>query len=128
VTLDEVIEASPVAILDDEYHVSRVDHFPPDGDCFAAISDGTEITLIASSGHPAIAASSEREGPFRALRLEVAVPFGAPGFVAAATTALAQAGVNVFLISTFSFDYVLVKAHDVDAALGALGDRGFPIA
>jgi hypothetical protein len=125
-TLDEVIGASPVRALDEEYYVAKVGQ-PPEANYFAAISDGTETTVIASADHGSLTDSLEREGPFRALRLEVAVPFGAPGFVAAATTALAQAGVNVFLISTFSFDYVFVKAVDLDAALSALAARGFPL-
>ena len=50
------------------------------------------------------------------------------GFIAAATGACAACGINVFVLSTFSYDYLLVAVADRDATLTALAGRGFPIA
>ena len=127
-TLEEVIQASPVRVLEGSYSVLRVSTIPSTVNYFAAVSDGSEVTIVVPADDAATLDASNAEGPFRMLRLEIAAPFAAPGFIAAATTALAQAGVNVYVLSTFSFDYVLVKAHDLKAAVTALGARRFPIA
>lgn len=67
------------------------------------------------------------EGPFTVIRLEISLSFGAPGFIAAATTACAGAAINAFMLSTFSYDYLLVPAEDETAALAALSGAGFPV-
>lgn len=71
-------------------------------------------------------AGQDGPGPLRRDPPRDQPPFGAPGFVARATTACAEAGVNVFVLSTYSFDYVLVPEPDRQAALDALTRAGFP--
>ena len=62
------------------------------------------------------------------IRLEISLSFQAPGFIAAATGACAAVGINVFVLSTFSYDYLLVPIADREATLTALRTRGFPVA
>ncbi len=48
--------------------------------------------------------------------------------IAAATSALAATGINVYVVSTFSLDYVYVREEDAERSLQALAARGFPAA
>ncbi|HTQ69652.1 MAG TPA: ACT domain-containing protein [Solirubrobacteraceae bacterium] len=126
-TLEEVIAASPARLLDDTFFVLRTDRGQHEVGCFAVVADGHEVTLIVSQRQDANMSGADREGPFLAIRLEIATPFGAPGFIAAATGALADSGLNAFVISTFSYDYIFIRVTDRDAALSALSGRGFPV-
>lgn len=132
--LDAIIAASPVRVLPELVRVIRQDHDAEvrmgSGD-LCVVRDDVETTLVTSSADRLAAARADGrpdEGPFAVLRLEISVPFEGPGFIAAATAACAAVGINTYVISTFSFDYVLVAATDREAALVALTARGFPIA
>lgn len=46
--------------------------------------------------------------------------FSMIGVVASLVTPLAEAGINIFVISTFDTDYMLVKENELDKALAAL--------
>jgi hypothetical protein len=55
------------------------------------------------------------------------MPFTLVGVVASLTVPLANAGVSVFVLSTFDTDYVLVKATDLDRAITALRAAGHTV-
>jgi putative acetyltransferase len=68
------------------------------------------------------------ERGWRCLRVAGTMPFSLVGVVASLTTPLANAGVGVFVLSTFDTDYLLVKAEDLEKALSALrGADGEPL-
>jgi hypothetical protein len=56
-----------------------------------------------------------------------AMPFSIIGVVAALTTALAEAGISVFVVSTFDTDYLLVKQKDWAKSLDVLRRAGYAI-
>jgi hypothetical protein len=129
-TLATVIASSPAVPTGDTVYVFRgrnPEALGP-GD-LAIIQDVTEVTVVTSSPTRIAAAQARQEGiegPFAVIRLEISQSFGAPGFVARATGACAEAGINVFVLSTYSYDYVLVPQPDLPGALAALGSAGFP--
>ncbi len=129
-TLESVIASSPVVSTGQVVYVFPADAPEPlgPGD-LAVVQDGMEVTIVTSSPERMEAArigGRGIQGPFAVIRLEISLSFGAPGFVARATSACAEAGVNVFVLSTYSFDYVLVPESDLETALGALTRTGFP--
>jgi hypothetical protein len=131
-TLEVVITSSPARIMPGRWYVVRVtDGVLTLGEHDLALSrDATEVTLVTSDEERVEAArrrGTPPVGPFALLRFEIIVPFQAPGFIAAAATANADAGVNIYVISTFSYDYVLVADDDVSTATAALRRRGFPV-
>jgi hypothetical protein len=127
--LREVIAASPVRELPASYWWVRVDAPSPSAAHLAVVTDGVETTVVTSDRETVERGPyDETEGPFACFRLEISVPFGGPGFIAAATSACAARGLNVCVISTFSFDYLFVPLPDRDAGIAALRDAGFPIA
>lgn len=127
--LGNVIATSPVRLMASPYWVVRTKEATLSRAHLAVINDGVETTVVTSDEDMAERLeTSEMEGPFACFRLEVSLSFGAPGFIAAATSACATRGLNVFVISTFSFDYLLVPLFDQVAAFDALVHAGFPIA
>ena len=69
----------------------------------------------------------QAERDFRALGVEGPLSFSAVGVLASIAQPLAQAGVSIFVISTFDTDYVLVPQTKVDAAVSALRSAGHAI-
>jgi hypothetical protein len=61
-----------------------------------------------------------REDGWRALRVEGPLDFSWVGIVAALSRVLAEAGVSIFVLSTYDTDYLLVRETDVDRASDAL--------
>jgi hypothetical protein len=59
--------------------------------------------------------------------VEGSLEFDQVGVLASLVEPLAQAGVSVFAISTFSTDYLLVKQSQLDQALAALEKVGHSI-
>ena len=55
------------------------------------------------------------------------MPFVAKGFLAKVTNTIADKGLNVLIVSTFSNDYALVKEETHKIAIEVLKDIGFPI-
>jgi hypothetical protein len=123
--LEEVIRSSPVLIHARRLAVARLPVNAPDcPGAFAVIRDANETTIIAETGH--LPETDCVEDDFLLFEFVVAKPFGAPGFVSAITSALAAHGINVFPVSTYSRDYVLIKSSDYFPASEALVARGFP--
>ena len=83
-----------------------------------------ELSIVCDAGR--VPATVQAEPGWRAIQLVGPVPFATVGVVARIATPLAAAGVGLFLISTFDTDYVLVKAVDLERAVGALRAAGWP--
>lgn len=127
--LGQVIATSPVYSIPGSHWVIRldVDRAVPSG-CFCAVQDGEETTVICREEELPKFVGCEMRGPFALLQCRVAVPFEAPGFLARIASTLAEKQVSVFIVSTFSFDYVLVSGDERDTAIELLRAAGFPTA
>lgn len=78
-----------------------------------------ELSIVApNAGIPPEISPCERG--YRALRVKGTLDFNLVGVLAHLTARLADAGIPVFVISTFDTDYLLVKEQDLDAALRTL--------
>ena len=128
--LEKVISASPIEAVRGPFYVVQLDpETPPPLDAICMFWDHNETTAIVTpqAGEFLDPLDEQRKvGPFGLLRLRVAAPFVARGFIAAVTTALADESINVYLMSTFSFDLALVRSELLDEAVAALIRRGFP--
>ena len=67
------------------------------------------------------------EGGWRALKLEGPIPFEQTGVLRSLISPLADAGVEIFAISTFDTDYVLVKAAKLECTIETLRAAGHTI-
>ncbi|MEU1847921.1 ACT domain-containing protein [Streptomyces sp. NPDC019990] len=123
--LDEVIASSPYELADSTFWMVRSEDAAADaGTRWGDFDDGLENTRVIASPKPP-AGEDDLYGPLRAFRLRVSKPFAAPGFLAAACTAVADRDIAVLVISTFTYDYVFVRAERVADAEAALRERGF---
>jgi uncharacterized protein len=91
----------------------------------ALVRTPQEVTIVCAErfAPPGIKA----EPGWRALQVEGPLEFNQVGVLASLAEPLAQAGVSIFAISTFSTDYILVKQSQLDQALQALEQAGHGI-
>ena len=92
---------------------------------FVGVTD-EEISLVCPT-ESVPAGTLEREDGWRAFRIEGELDFLLVGILAQVSSALAEAGVPIFAVSTCNTDYVLVKAEHLARALEALVDAGFEV-
>ena len=117
--------------FDGEYAVARLDARASvplwiAGPGFVTLSrTPDELSIVAPADRVPEDVRAERG--WRLFRIEGPIPFETVGVAAGITTALAGAGISLFLISTFDTDYVMVKAEMLAAALGALRAAGFVV-
>jgi len=125
--LQQVIHDSPVVVHPGRYAYLRAETAPPTGEHFLVCTDEHEITVVTPESRVHDCPHSAIEHWFRLIEFRVTVPFEAPGFLAAISTALASAGLNILIVSTFGRDYVLLRENDIETGLQALKQLGFGI-
>jgi len=88
------------------------------GERFATVDEGDETTVISPAAGP------KANGPYACLTMG---PFDLSlvGILARASSALADAGIPVFVISTYRYDHILVPLGRQDEAVRALLREGF---
>jgi hypothetical protein len=77
-----------------------------------------ELSIVCAQD--AVPAGVRCEPSWRCLRVAGTLDFAAIGVLASLVNPLAEAGVSVFVVSTFDTDYLLVKEHDFERACAAL--------
>ena len=83
-----------------------------------------EMTVVAEASAVPAEASADLTDAWRCLRISEVFDFSVPGILASVLAPLAGAGVGIFAASTYSTDYVWIRAADVPAALSALTAAG----
>ena len=79
-----------------------------------------ELSIVADQELVPVEIKSERN--WAAMRVQGQLDFALIGILAKLTSALAEAKISCFAISTFDTDYILVKDESVNAAEEALGN------
>lgn len=119
-----------LSLLSDAYAVCRLPpdapvEPPPPGSFALLVRAAEETTLVCPADQAP--KDAEIESGWRCFGIEQSFDFGVPGILASVLSPLAQAGVGIFATSTFSTDYVLVKAADLDRAVSALRKAGHAV-
>jgi hypothetical protein len=96
-----------------------------DDGLFASICGPDGNTIVCRYGLEPIQADIERG--WRAMQLEEAMGFVEVGVIASLVGPLAAAGVAVFVISTFSTDWILIKEAAVGLATETLRSTGHEV-
>jgi len=126
-SLDDIIRSSPVIVHPDRYAYLAVDQLPAGGDHLMVYAHGGDRTVVTREELVPSVPHVACESWFRLLECLTSTPFESPGFLARITDAIASAGLNVLIVSTFSRDCALVRQQDLDTALDALRAIGFEI-
>ena len=86
----------------------------------------SELSVVCAEDR--VPAGVRHVGGYRALAVRGPLDFALTGIVSGLTSALAGAGVGVFVISTFDTDLVLVPQERLDDAVAALRGAGHEVA
>jgi len=95
---------------------------PLDAGLWIGVAARDETTLVCPERH--VPKGVAGKAGWRAFKIEQVFDFSVPGILASVLQPLAAAGIGIFATSTFSTDYVLVKASDLERAVGALRAAG----
>lgn len=114
-------------VLDDELTVCKVENFSQvdidDSPCFIASLEDERSLVCRTSSVPGN--TTDREDGWRAMRVSGTLDFGLVGIISKISSVLADAGVPVFIVSTFDTDYILVRSGVLDRAASALESAGY---
>jgi len=83
-----------------------------------------EISLVCETAHKPANATACEVG-WRALKISGILDFGMVGVIAKIAGLLAEAGISIFVISTYNTDYVLVKAEKLADCVQVLEGAGY---
>ena len=75
-----------------------------------------ELSLVCESAYVPSDAIAIEAG-WKAFRVAGTLDFGLIGIVANITQVLAEAGISVFVVSTYNTDYIFLKSKDFDKGL-----------
>lgn len=124
--LKKIIETSSLILHEGEFVYAKVKIAPQTGNHFLISQDANEITVITRKENveelDLIAKSNERS------LLEIQFLPDSPdasGFLAVVSSALAENGISISVVSTYSKDYIFVQKKDTEKATQALTKLGF---
>jgi hypothetical protein len=121
--LQTFLEKSAYRIAPDRYcYLKTV--APPTGPHFAVIVDEEECTVITTEQRGSLIDKHDERGGFRLIGIKPSIPFEGVGFLAAIAGAVAEQGLNILVVSTFSKDYILVPEEELSLAEAALRGLG----
>lgn len=118
-TLEEILSSSTYQVSKEQFSVAKVDSTCPFEKCFLVTKDEIETTVIYNQ-EQSINGILEEKRDYVLIAINVALPFYAPGFIAAVSSALAEKGISVLVVSTYSRDYFLVHKSNEDSAVSIL--------
>jgi hypothetical protein len=122
----EFLQGGTVSVSAETYAVCRTDNPPPSA--FATVQDGRETTVVVETAALDDLDATAVEADWHRLTFEMELPFELVGFLATVTTALAEAGVSVFVISSFATDHVFVPVEECPRAVETLDRLGCRVA
>ena len=117
-------------VLDARLSVCKFDALPPglpDKGFYSITRAGDEVSVVCETGASCDGASAREDG-WRAFKVRGPLDFGLVGILAKISSALADADVPLFALSTFDTDYILVKEENLEAAIAALRNSGCNVA
>ena len=124
--LQEVIESSEIVMHPGRYAYLRCAARLA-GDHFLVAQDSDEVTVVTEESRVSEVAHSDSTRCFKVLEDRVSRPFTATGFLAKITQTVAEQGLNVLVVSTYSKDYILIREESADVVIDALKHVGFAV-
>ena len=123
----------PLEVLNDRLAICRSDKDEPvpkwakspPGEFFSVTRTKDELSIIIANARAPREAKCERD--WRLLMVKGPLDFNLVGIIAGLSGTLADGGVSIFALSTYDTDYIMVKHADLDRALAALRQAGYPV-
>lgn len=121
----KIISNSTFEIQPGIYVYAMVHSMPESDEHFLVSKDDDEITVVTKAEYVKKLKLIERnKDDYCLIALNVSVPFYSVGFLATVSTAFAEKGHNILIVSTYSKDYVMVRndlRKDAEKILLSLG-------
>lgn len=93
--------------------------------CFAGKTDEEYSLVCMTEKTPANVL--ERDGGWKAFRIEGVLDFSLIGILSKISGLLAENGISIFAVSTYNTDYILTKKENFSKAMDVLSDAGYTI-
>lgn len=124
--IDKIIKQSSFTVHRGRYIYAKVSKAPAIANHFLVSKDKNEITVVTKEENLKELDLIEKNKDFYSLiELKVSVPFYAIGFLATVSNAIAEEGMNILFVSTYSKEYALVRIEHADKAIKKLLSLGF---
>lgn len=124
--LGSVIAASWFTVDKAEYVYASVSKVTDAEKHLLVVRDGTEITVATDAKNlPLRDCLHVNKEKWKLINIRCGNPFYCVGFIATITDALAVAGIDIVIISSFSNDLILVMQQDIEKAMEILIGIGF---
>ena len=85
-----------------------------------------EISLLCETDYVPPGTIAQEPG-WKGLKISGILDFGMIGVISRISSLLADAGISVFVISTYNTDYIFVKAENFDKTTGVLSSHGYKV-
>lgn len=92
------------------------------GGFFSATRTPHELSIVCEEA--LVPLGARHRGGWRLFKVHGPFDFSEVGVVASLAVPLAEAGISLFIVSTFDTDYLLVPSDNVEAAMAALVKAG----
>jgi len=123
--IENILQASSFQIEAGRFVYAKVAQVPDADVHFMICQDADEITVVTKEENVEGLKLIERnKDTYKLIALNVSVPFYSVGFLAAVSGAIAAAGMNILIVSTYSKDYILIKDDQIENARTALHKLG----
>lgn len=109
-----------IKVYDGDFAVIKSKRFYENA--FANINDGKELTVIIDEKEidPKDIINIERD--WKLITFDTVLDFSLVGFISRISSALAKAGISIFVVSAYSTDHILIKKNNLTKTLRILED------
>ena len=123
----EAIPKSIATVMKDTYVYVKTDILEKPDIHFMVSKDKDEITVVTKKENLKELNVLEVVGDYKLIEFKPAVPFQTVGFLAKIAETIANVGMNILIVSTFSKDYIMIKEELCEKGILTLKNVGFPI-
>jgi hypothetical protein len=124
--IEKIIKKSTFRVEEGRFVYAKVSKAPSIENHFMVSKDADEITVVTKEENLSKLTLIECNKDFyRLIALNVSVPFYSVGFLATVSQAIAEDGMNILIVSTYSKDYIMVKEDRLKDAKLVLMKLGF---
>lgn len=124
--LKKIIESSSFIVHEGRFIYAKVKTAHQIDKHFMVSKDADEITVVTKEENLSdIKLIEKNKDTYSLIELKVSVPFYSVGFLSTVSSAIAEKGMNILIVSTYSKDYILVRDEYKDKATQTLLELGF---
>ncbi|PJE81481.1 ACT domain-containing protein [Candidatus Pacearchaeota archaeon CG10_big_fil_rev_8_21_14_0_10_32_42] len=107
-----------IKVRDEKFAVVKSKNFYKNA--FANIKNENELTVIINEDEVRNEDIIKIEKGWKLITFDIVLDFGLVGFISKISSALAQKGISIFVISSYSTDHIMVKENKLNEALKVL--------